>query len=134
MTRLQWLMLVLAVAAAAVLVGSWDRHADDGASTVGVSGGGEPDLYMENAVISQFDAVGNLRYKLQAAEISHFAERRVTHLRAPELTLLRDDGPPWIAHAAHGEVVYAANPPASPCNAPNQRNESVIKIHRTNAK
>ena len=103
MKRLQWLLLALAVAGAAVLVASWDRGADDTSASVSSSGGGEPDLYMQNAVISQFGAAGDLRYQLRAAEISYFADRRVTRLHAPALSLLRSDGPPWVAAATNGE-------------------------------
>ena len=106
MTRLQWLLLALAVAAAAVLVGSWDRAGEGNADAGSGAGGGEPDLYMQNAVISQYDVAGNLSYRLKATAIAHFAGRRVTELTAPALTLMRGDGPPWIASAAHGEVTY----------------------------
>ena len=106
MNRLQWLLLALAVAAAAILVASWDRGVDDGAGSHAGPTASEPDLFMENAVISQFDAIGNLRYRMRAQRISHFADRRVTRLLAPAMQLQRSAGPPWTARAAQGEIDY----------------------------
>ena len=127
MTRLQWVLLALSVAAAAVLVGSWDRSADKEAITREDANEGEPDLYMEKAVISQFDVVGNLRYQLKASKISHFADRRVTQLQAPALELLRNDGPPWVATAADGQVDYAA--PAAAASA-EEKNPAALHTDR----
>lgn len=109
MNRLQWLLLALAVAGAGVLVASWDWRADDDAGTASASGSDEPDVYMENAKVRQFDAAGNLRYQLTAQQITHFSSPRHTLMTRPSLTLVRADGPPWLASADRGEMNYADN-------------------------
>lgn len=112
MNRLQWLLLALAVAGAGVLVASWDWRADDDADTTSANHSDEPDVYMENAVVRQFDAAGNLRYQLKARQITHFSSPRHTSMTEPALVLMRADGPPWLASADAGEMKYVDKPAA----------------------
>ena len=123
-SRLQWLLLALAVGATVALTWRWELDApDDGPATRARPG---PDLYMEGAVIDQFDEAGALRYRLTARAIAHYpAPSRpaggtdadgaetgdaggITRLQAPVLLLLQDGSPAgspsWEARARVGEV------------------------------
>ena len=64
----------------------------------------EPDLYIEDAIISQFRADGKLKYRLASQEIRHFELDQVTRMRAPELTLYNLDSPPWNIVSEHGDI------------------------------
>ncbi|MEM6710384.1 MAG: LPS export ABC transporter periplasmic protein LptC [Pseudomonadota bacterium] len=75
---------------------------------------GEPDLYIENGHISQYDQNGILDYELLAAEIRHFARDTLTRLTRPTLKLHgQTDAPPWNAKARTGFVDQAKRPDGS---------------------
>lgn len=67
----------------------------------------EPDFYMEGAEISQFDHLGELRYRMRADRVSHYTARNITELVAPHLILFEDPSP-WevssVAGTIHHEV------------------------------
>ena len=65
---------------------------------------GEPDLYIEEAIITQFRRDGALKYRLQSQEIRHFELDMVTYLQAPELTLYGVENPPWHLASEHGDI------------------------------
>ena len=64
----------------------------------------EPDFYMEGADISQFDALGELRYRMSADRVSHYAARNVTELVAPHLILFEEQPTPWEVSSAGGTI------------------------------
>jgi lipopolysaccharide export system protein LptC len=63
-----------------------------------------PDLYMQQAAITQYGDDGKVRYELLAIEIRHFEADKVTQLKAPTLTLNRAPQPAWVATARQGTV------------------------------
>ncbi len=64
----------------------------------------EPDLYMEEAKITQFKDDGSIQYRLSAKEIRHFEDEQFTRLLAPNLELHTESGPPWQVRSALGEI------------------------------
>ena len=64
----------------------------------------EPDILMENANITQFEADGNREYRLHAKEIRHFDAKNLTRLADPELTMYQQNRPPWIAKSRKGYI------------------------------
>lgn len=52
--------------------------------------GNEPDLYMLNASISQFDSKGELRHTVSATRFTHFPLTDLTTMIAPTIDLGRD--------------------------------------------
>ncbi len=120
-SRLQWLILALVVGAAIALTWRWEIEAPI-ASAVDQQGE-QPDVYMEGAVLSQFDDNGALRYRLTANRIAHYPERGLTRVQQPSLSLVRTGAPTWTASAQHGELT---TPPAGPdSNANGQTSETV---------
>lgn len=72
---------------------------------------GEPDLYMEQASITQFQDDGSIGYRLVALEIRHFEKERFTRLLKPDLELHNDPAPPWRVTSERGEIHGVAGAP-----------------------
>lgn len=76
----------------------------------------EPDLYLEDGIVTQYRADGSLDYRLAAERISQFEQPRqpgdrLAVLVQPRLALYREDAPTWQVRAAEGTLRQA--PPAS---------------------
>ncbi len=108
-SRVQWLILAAVVAAAIALTWRWQLDAP----VAGPSGQPreQADVYMEGAVLSQFDDNGALRYRLTANRIAHYPERGLTRIQQPALALVHTGAPTWTARAQQGELM---TPPAGP--------------------
>ena len=65
---------------------------------------GEPDLYMEGAVISQFQDDGTLQYRLAAQQVRSFDAIGHTHLVGPDFSLYSPPAPPWRVSAREGDL------------------------------
>ncbi|MEM7220163.1 MAG: LPS export ABC transporter periplasmic protein LptC [Pseudomonadota bacterium] len=65
---------------------------------------GEPDLFIEGAVIHQYRDKGTLAYRLQASRITRFEGSAQTRLLDPRVRLHPedDDRPPWQSRANFG--------------------------------
>ncbi len=70
----------------------------------------EPDLYMEDATITQYQDDGTLKYQLVSAEIRHFEADQLTRLVTPSLKLYSPGKPPWMISSAHGYIRKRALP------------------------
>ena len=74
----------------------------------------EPDLYMEDALITQFQPNGSMKYQLHSTQIRHFERDNLTRLAAPVLTLHNPDRPPWKIDAAQGYIRRRADEHGAP--------------------
>ncbi len=70
---------------------------------------GEPDLYMEDAIITQYQPDGSMKYQLVSHQIRHFERDGLTRLTAPRLTLHNQTQPPWKVESDHGYVRRRTN-------------------------
>lgn len=105
MPRAHWLILAFGIILVLVATLSRDENAaPDPLPGVADGDRGRADLLMEGAEITQFDAEGELDYRLVAARITHYPESRSTLLDAPELSLHRPSGPPWRMSATAGRI------------------------------
>ncbi len=138
-TRLQSLLLALTIGLTVALTWRFQLESPGDGPAARASTG--PDLYMEGAVIDQFDDAGALRYRLTASAIAHYpaADRAadqaadgaadsaadqageaargsggVTRLRSPVLALLQPGAPAWEARARFGEVRSTAGTAGKP--------------------
>ena len=68
---------------------------------------GEPDLYMRDAVITQFADTGNMKYQLASKQLRHFETDQLTRLAAPDLLLYNPTQPPWEISSDHGYIRQA---------------------------
>lgn len=65
---------------------------------------GEPDLYMRDALITEFDADGSMKYQLASQQIRHFEIDQLTRLTNPKLSLYNPTQPPWQISSEHGYI------------------------------
>ena len=70
---------------------------------------GEPDLYIESAVINQYQEDGTLQYRLAARRVHTFDGDRHTRLVDPDLSLYNPPAPPWRVNARHGDLYGIGN-------------------------
>lgn len=71
---------------------------------------GEPDLYMEDVIITQYRPNGRMKYQLASHQIRHFERDNLTRLAAPRLTLHNETQPPWKIESDHGYIRHRTNP------------------------
>jgi len=65
---------------------------------------GEPDLYIEGAVINQYRDDGALQYRLTAQQVRTFEANEQAQLEGPELSLHNPPDPPWRVGGKRGEL------------------------------
>jgi lipopolysaccharide export system protein LptC len=65
----------------------------------------DPDLYMTNARLTQFDLGGNLQHSIRASRFTHYPASDVTVLTKPDITLYKDDAPPWKIRSNAGRIL-----------------------------
>ena len=70
----------------------------------------EPDFYMEGADISQFNELGQLRYRMRAERVAHYPARNITELDAPHLTLFEQQATPWEVSSKEGTIHHETGP------------------------
>ncbi|MCB1684793.1 MAG: LPS export ABC transporter periplasmic protein LptC [Pseudomonadales bacterium] len=101
--RILWLFTALACGLGALLLFEPLGEPEE-LPEVPVSVAGEPDLHIEDAVISQYAAGGSMKYRLSARQIRHFDSQRATRLTEPDLILYREPHPPWRITAERGFI------------------------------
>ncbi len=69
----------------------------------------EPDIYMQNATITQYRADGLIQYRLSSAQIRHFEAEKLTRLIEPDLSLYNHPEPPWQATSERGYIRRRTN-------------------------
>lgn len=65
----------------------------------------DPDTYMVDATIREFDEQGELQHTLQAARYTHFPLTDVTQLEAPRIELKSQTRQPWKIKSNHGRLL-----------------------------
>lgn len=64
----------------------------------------EPDLMIEDAVITQYGDTGAVKYLLRSPWIEHHQQQALTYLTDPDLELHDDSTPPWRVTARRGTI------------------------------
>ena len=66
----------------------------------------DPDYYLENARVKQYDDMGQLHHQLDAQRFTHYPVTDITTLQAPTLSLApTSDTSPWQIVADHGRIL-----------------------------
>lgn len=73
----------------------------------------EPDLMIEDAVITQYGETGAVKYLLRSPWIEHHQQQALAYLTDPDLELHDDPTPPWRVTARRGTIRNAAERRAS---------------------
>jgi lipopolysaccharide export system protein LptC len=94
--------LTLGLFAIVVYLAPWTEDAGD--ATIPEALKAEPDLYLRNARITQYQHNGLLQYELASEQILHFDDRVSTELTRPHLLLYNDPTHPWDIKAQTGRV------------------------------
>jgi lipopolysaccharide export system protein LptC len=102
MNRWPWLLVIFGGLALFVSLSDW-KHSEV-APGEAPAAAGEPDLYMENATITQYGEDGAVHYRLVSSEVRHFEAESLTRLLSPTMTLFRAPQPPWFARSNQGFV------------------------------
>jgi len=69
----------------------------------------EPDLYMINATITQFDKLGQLRHRIRADKFTHYPLTDITRLLKPHVILYNESDPPWQIESLEGRILPTEN-------------------------
>jgi lipopolysaccharide export system protein LptC len=70
----------------------------------------EPDLYMLNATISQFNPEGELQHRIAANRFTHFPLTDLTTMKFPALALGRArDSDPWEITSSEGRILPSSD-------------------------
>jgi len=70
----------------------------------------EPDLYMVNAVITQFDQTGLIAHKISAERFTHFPLADITTLSVPKIVLFDESNTvPWNIESQLGRILPATS-------------------------
>lgn len=64
----------------------------------------EPDLYIEDAVITQYLPSGTVHYRLISKLLRQFEADELVRLTEPRLVVNSETRPPWRVRSAHGYV------------------------------
>ena len=70
----------------------------------------QPDLYLEDATITQFRPDGTLHYRMHVAEATYFDEGGRAEVAAPVTEFFAGPSSPWRIESARGEVRNVATP------------------------
>jgi lipopolysaccharide export system protein LptC len=109
MSTWNWLLLLFGCVAIALLLSETDQPTTKEPSTE-VLFSEVPDLYMEDAIITQYQGDGTLKYELASTQIRHFEDRNLTRMITPDFQMHQTDNPPWTARADEGEIRYQTTP------------------------
>src|SRR3569623_1702144 len=63
-----------------------------------------PDFFLTEFELTSMDRGGAPRYRLHAGAMTHYADDDTADVIAPQMTLYRGGGAPWLAHSARGWV------------------------------
>lgn len=102
--RTIWVLALLLVSAMVINWYQDSTEKDRGPPPVAVS---EPDLYMVNALIDQYDESGQLHHQIRAGRFTHFTVTDTTYLEKPSITLFDESSAPWTIASAEGRILAA---------------------------
>ena len=69
----------------------------------------DPDLYMLNASISQYDSSGNLQHTVEAGRFTHFPLTDLTTMKSPSISLdAENNASSWVISSEDGRLLPAS--------------------------
>lgn len=98
--RMRWRRhLVVAAAGVAATLGWWTSESLRQPPVAETAPTALPDFFMTEMRARATDVHGRLRYRMHSSHVKHEPLSDVTMITAPELTLFREQGPPWTLRA-----------------------------------
>jgi lipopolysaccharide export system protein LptC len=109
MNPIAWLIVLAGCLLLVALTTDWQTQSTPVESTEVITDA--PDLYMEDAAITQYGRDGSVQYRLDSATIRHFDVENLTRLESPVFELFRTGGLPWHVRSTHGYIRYRSQTP-----------------------
>ncbi len=97
---IQLAFLLIAATGINWYLNSLDRESDK--TSIGQN---DPDLYMSNASLRQFNPEGKLQHQIRATRFTHYPESDITTLKEPDITLYKVGTPPWQIKSKMGRIL-----------------------------
>ena len=117
-------LIILILTIAAAWLASWLMNRDGAPATLNPEAKNEPDLYMVNAIIDQYDEGGKPKHKIKAFKLTHYPATDITTLEQPRVKVyLEDTAIPWDIESNFGRLTPKSSNKALP-----NRDEEVVEL------
>ena len=117
-------LIILILTFAVAWLASWLMSRDGAPATLDPEAKNEPDLYMVNAIIDQYDERGQPKHKIKALKLTHYPATDITTLEMPRVKIyLEDTASPWDIEANFGRLTPKSNNQSLP-----NREEEVVEL------
>ena len=117
-------LIILILTFAGAWLTSWLMGRDGAPATLNPEAKNEPDLYMVNATIDQYDERGQLKHKIKAFKLTHYPATDITTLEQPRVKIyLEDTASPWDIESNFGRLMPKSNNKSLP-----NREEEVVEL------
>ena len=117
-------LIILILTFAVAWLASWLMSRDGAPATLDPEAKNEPDLYMVNAIIDQYDERGQPKHKIKALKLPHYPATDITTLEMPRVKIyLEDTASPWDIESNFGRLTPKSNNQSLP-----NREEEVVEL------
>ena len=117
-------LIILILTFAVAWLASWLMSRDGAPATLDPAAKNEPDLYMVNAIIDQYDERGQPKHKIKALKLTHYPATDITTLEMPRVKIyLEDTASPWDIESNFGRLTPKSNNQSLP-----NREEEVVEL------
>jgi lipopolysaccharide export system protein LptC len=99
------LIIQLAFLLVAATCINWYLDTIDSESDKAIIQQNDPDLYMTNASLTQFNSGGKLQHRIRASRFTHYPASDITALIMPDITLYKEGAPPWKIRSKAGRIL-----------------------------
>ena len=117
-------LIILILTFAVAWLASWLMSRDGAPAKLDPEAKNEPDLYMVNAIIDQYDERGQPKHKIKALKLTHYPATDITTLKMPRVKIyLEDTASPWDIESNFGRLTPKSNNQSLP-----NREEEVVEL------
>lgn len=117
-------LTILVLISAAAWISRWAIDRDDATAQLDPQAKNEPDLYMVNATINQYDELGQPKHQIKTSRLTHYPTTDITTLEMPRVKIyLEDITSPWDIESNFGRLT----PKSTKKSQPN-RDEEVVEL------
>ena len=117
-------LIILILTFAVAWLASWLMSRGGAPATLDPEAKNEPDLYMVNAIIDQYDERGQPKHKIKALKLTHYPATDITTLEMPRVKIyLEDTASPWDIESNFGRLTPKSNNQSLP-----NREEEVVEL------
>ena len=117
-------LIILILTFTVAWLASWLMSRDGAPATLDPEAKNEPDLYMVNAIIDQYDERGQPKHKIKALKLPHYPATDITTLEMPRVKIyLEDTASPWDIESNFGRLTPKSNNQSLP-----NREEEVVEL------